>query len=129
MATYNVNTKQDKDSHAVRTALTIDFTGATPEILQEIATSAIVIKWQGQVRKNGIPATASIKAIDYRPGTRLTPQPLTFDQLADRITTMTPEQHGELLRRLLDSKSGAELNKMLADGSQVESETETEATE
>lgn len=117
MATYNVNTKQDKDSHAVRTALTIDFTGATPEILQEIATSAIVIKWQGQVRKNGIPSQASIKAIDYRPGTRLTPQPLTFDQLLERVSTWTPEQ-----------KAAAML--LLAPKENTEAEaTETEATE
>lgn len=96
MATYHVNTKPDKDGQAIKTALTIDFTGATDEILREIATSAIVIKWQGQVRKNGIPAQASIKAVDYRPGTRLTAAP-TLDQL---VTKLSAEEKLALIARL-----------------------------
>lgn len=100
MATFTVNTKPDKDGKPVQTKLTIDFSGTSEEILKEIATSAIVIKWQGQVRKNGIPQEASIKAIDYRPGVRLTTAP-TMEQL---VSLMTPEQKQALLQKLLESE-------------------------
>ena len=105
MATYNVNTKPDKDGKAVRTALTIDFTGASEDVLREIATSAIVIKWQGQARKNGIPSTAQIKAVDYRPGTRMAPATPTMDQL---VSMMTQEQKQALLAMLLEGETKPE---------------------
>lgn len=101
MATFTVNTKPDKDGKPVQTKLTIDFTGVSPEVLQEIATSAIVIKWQGQVRKNGIPAEAAIKAVDYRPGVRLAQTPPTMEQL---VSLMTPEQKQALLAKLLETE-------------------------
>jgi len=101
---YNVSTKPSKDGSPVTTKLTIDFTGASEDILREIATSAIVIKWQGQVRKNGIPQEATIKAVDCRPGTRLTTAP-TMDQL---VSLMTPEQKQALLAKLLESETKPE---------------------
>src|SRR6266404_3328513 len=101
---YNVSTKPYKDGAAITTKLTIDFTGASEDILREIATSAIVIKWQGQVRKNGIPQEATIKAVDYRPGTRLTTAP-TMDQL---VSLMTPEQKQALLAKLLETETKPE---------------------
>jgi len=100
MATFKVNTKSDKDAAAVQTALTVDFTGCTPEVLQEIATSAIVIKWQGQARKNGIPESATIRAVDYRPGNRVTSAP-SIDQL---VTKMTPEEKQKLLAQLMEEQ-------------------------
>ena len=100
MATFTVSTKADKNSTPVQTKLTVDWTGVTEEILKEIALSSIVIKWQGQVRKNGIPASAEIKAVDYRPGTRLTTTVVTFDQLTELVTRMTPEQKAALMAEL-----------------------------
>ena len=101
---FTISTKPDKDSSPVQTKLTIDFTGASEDVLREIATSAIVIKWQGQVRKNGIPQEATIKAVDYRPGTRLTTTP-TMDQL---VSLMTPEQKQALLAKLLEGETKPE---------------------
>lgn len=85
MSTFKVTTKADKDSSSEITTLTIDWTGATEEVLREIATSAIVIKWQAKARKDGIPASATIKATDYRPGTRLVTVP-SVDQLVSKMT-------------------------------------------
>jgi hypothetical protein len=104
MATFKVSTKPDKDSAAVQTSLTIDFEGVSEEILREIATSAIVIKWQGQVRKNGIPASATIRALDYRPGTRIQSGPVSFAQLSELVTRMTAEEKAVLLAKLAPSE-------------------------
>lgn len=98
MATFTVSTKTDKDAQAQQTALTIDFEGCSEEVLREIATSAIVVKWQGQVRKQGIPSKAHIKAVDYRPGTRLVPAPVTMDQL---LSKMSAEEKQKLLEKLM----------------------------
>lgn len=97
MATFKVSTKTDKDASAKVTSLTIDFTGATPEILQEIATGAIVVKWQAGARKNGIPESATIKAIDYRPGTRIAPQ-VSVEALVEK---MTDEERKALIAKLM----------------------------
>lgn len=102
---FTISTKPDKDSSPIQTKLTIDFTGASEEVLREIATSAIVIKWQGQVRKNGIPAEAVIKAVDYRPGVRLAQATPTMEQL---VSQMTAEQKQALLAKLLESETKPE---------------------
>ena len=52
------------------TTLTIDWTGVTEAGYQALATSALTIKLQAGWRKNGIPATASVLAIEHLPGTR-----------------------------------------------------------
>ena len=97
MATFKVSTKSDKDAPSKVTTLTIDFTGATPEILQEIATGAIVVKWQAGARKNGIPESATIKAIDYRPGTRIAPQ-VSVEALVEK---MSEEEKQALIQKLM----------------------------
>ena len=96
MGTFTVSTKQDKDAAAKVTKLTIDFTGATPEILQEIATGAIVVKWQAGARKNGIPSEATIKAVDYRPGTRHAAS-VSVESLVEK---MTAEERKALIAKL-----------------------------
>ena len=52
------------------TALTIDWTGMTEAGYQAFAAGALTIKLQSGWRKNGIPASASVLAIDHLPGTR-----------------------------------------------------------
>ena len=108
MATFNVSTRADKDSAQQQTKLTIDFTGATQEVLQEIATSAIVVKWQAGARKNGIPAAATIKAIEYRPGTRLVQQ---FDVMKLDPASLTPEQRRALIAKLSEGDEQPEEEK------------------
>ena len=95
MSTFKVSTKKDKGSAEVETTLTIDWTGATPDVLKDMATSYLVIKWQGRARKHGIPTAATIKAIDFRPGAR-TPAPT----MAEMVAALTPEQKAELIKKL-----------------------------
>ena len=104
MATFTVSTKADKDSPAIETKLTIDFEGCSEEILREIATSAIVVKWQSNARRNGIPASATIKAVEYRPGTRLI-QSVSVEQL---VTKFTSEEKAALIAKLQASLENAE---------------------
>ena len=95
MSTFKVSTKKDKSSAEVETSLTINWDGATPEILKDMATSYLVIKWQGRARKHGIPATATVKAVDFRPGAR-TPAPT----MAEMVAALTPEQKAALVKQL-----------------------------
>jgi hypothetical protein len=103
MATFKVSTKADKDASPVETKLTINFDGCSEEVLREIATSAIVVKWQGQIRKNGIPSEAEISAVNYRPGTRMVQQ-ITVEGVLASVTKMSAEERAKLRALLEDSE-------------------------
>ena len=95
---YIIRTKVNKDSMEQTTNLTIDWEGCDVETLKAIALSAIVIKVQAQWRKakSGIPATATIKALDYKPGTRVAPEV----KLETLVGEMTDEQKKALMEKL-----------------------------
>ena len=95
MSTFKITTRKNENTPKVETTLTIDWTDATPEVLKDMATSYLVIKWQGRARKRGIPTTATVKAIDFRPGAR-TPAPT----MAEMVAALTPEQKADLIRKL-----------------------------
>ena len=97
MSTFTVSTKVDASSEAVKTALTIDFSEVTREQLEAIATQAIVVKWQSQVRRAGIPSEAKIDARQYTPGTRAVQAPVNILQM---VTKMTAEEKQRLLEKL-----------------------------
>jgi hypothetical protein len=60
-----VSTKADARAEAQVTKLTIDWDGITPEEIRAMAEQALVVKLQGNWRKNGIPSEITIKAADY----------------------------------------------------------------
>ena len=92
-----VSTKPSKDSvTSVKTSLNIDWDGCTVEDLKSWAVQALVVKLQGGWRKNGIPATLSIRALDHKPGTRSAG--LTKEQL---VAALSPEEKKALLAKLM----------------------------
>src|SRR5258708_2010462 len=78
-STFKVSTKQDSDSDAKETSLTVVYDGCPESVAQALATQALIVKLQGGFRKNGIPATLTVNMKDYAPGTR-------------HATSMSPEQ-------------------------------------
>jgi len=95
-----LSTKENKDAAAVKTDLTLDWTGMELEDLQALAQQSIVIKIQGQWRKNGIPADVTVLAADHKVGTRAVRQVADVNTLVAR---MTPEQRQELVNNILAS--------------------------
>ncbi len=95
MSTFKITTRKNENTPKVETTLTIDWADATPEVLKDMATSYLVIKWQGRARKHGIPTTATVKASDFRPGAR-TPAPT----MAEMVAALTPEQKAALVKQL-----------------------------
>ena len=98
MSTFTINTKVDKDAIAKSTKLTIDFSTITKEQLEQIATSAIVIRRQAHYRKNGVPNEDTVNAVQFVPGTRTVSQPVSIDQL---VSKMTPEEKMKLAEQLM----------------------------
>lgn len=68
MATFTVSTKANDKAVAKQTILTVNM--GKPEVRDALAMQALVVKWQGQARKHGIPDKATINMDDYAPGTR-----------------------------------------------------------
>jgi len=94
-----VSTKVTKDAEApIKTNLVIDWEGLTEDEMRAMAQAALIVKWQGQARTNGIPVDATIKATDYRVGTRAPKKVLT---LQEQLDALTPEQRKELLEKML----------------------------
>ena len=91
---FKVTTKKDKASPEVETSLEINFAGCSEAQLKAMATCFIVIKWQGQARKKGIPATATINAVDYVPGKRA-----PAETLAEQLARLTPEERRKLIEQ------------------------------
>ena len=96
MATFKVSTRKDKTSAEVITALTINM-NATPEVRDALAMQALVVKVQGQWRKHGIPAAASINMADFAPGTRHAAPVQSPLELAQ---AMSPEERAKYIEQL-----------------------------
>lgn len=93
-----VSTKPDARSEAQVTMLTIDWEGISPEEIRAMAEQALVVKLQGNWRKNGIPAEVTVKAADYKPGTRHAAT--GKGNILAAIEKMTPEEKAALLAKL-----------------------------
>ena len=96
MTTYTISTSKTKDSPAQQTKITVDWTGATEDMLQQIALSQIIIKVQSNFRRNGIPAEFTIHAVDCVPGNRIAKVEKTIEQL---WAEMSNEQRAMLLMK------------------------------
>lgn len=99
---HTVRTKLNKDDKSpVITALTIDWEGATAEMLKAPAADSLVITWQGQARRaKKIPAQATLVAKDFiaRMGARM--GPVTVEGTAAMAATMKPEEVNALIEKL-----------------------------
>lgn len=84
--TFRVRTAMSEGAGQKETALTIDWEGCTIEILQQFATSGLIIKRQSSWRRKGIPDAETIRAYDHRPGVRVAPQPEDIHQVYARMT-------------------------------------------
>ena len=94
-----VSTKVTKDAEApIKTVLTIDWEGLTEDEMRAMAQAALIVKWQGKARTDGIPVKAEIKATDYRVGTRA---PRKVLSLQEQLDALTPAERKALLDKLL----------------------------
>ena len=100
------NTKRFEGDDAVRTKLTVDFSGLTDEDILALATDSAIIKWQAGIRRKKdaiVPSEATY--VVPKPGTRA-------------ATTMTPFEHVcELFgkQRIIDAmnKTGASADEIV----------------
>lgn len=93
-----VETRPSAGADKVLTNLTIDWEGMSEEDTRALAQQALVVKLQGNWRKNGIPAgDAEVKAVDYKVGVRA---PRSPKDLASMIAALSPEEKAALLARL-----------------------------
>ncbi len=101
-----VSTKTNATAPAVDTELTIDWEGMTREDERALARQSIVIKWQGKRRdkkgtkknpepvKGSVPKVDSIKAADYKVGTKVAKPKKSIQEL---FAELSPEQQREFL--------------------------------
>lgn len=82
------------------TDLTINWDGMTPEDIKALASGALVVKLQNGWRKNGIPASCTVNAVDHKVGVR-TPKapPVTIESLIEQAKS-DPAKKAELIARL-----------------------------
>lgn len=76
-----IATRVKADQPSIDTDLTIQWDGMTPDDIRALAQQALIVKLQNSYRKNGIPATATIRAVDYKVGSRAARQPANLESL------------------------------------------------
>ena len=92
-----IKTKADAKSEAIETNLTIDWEGMEPEDVQALAQQALIVKVQGDWRRNGIPAgDFTVKAADHKVGVR---RPATKQTLEQMLAKLSSEERAELLAK------------------------------
>lgn len=93
--TTEVTTKPSAGAEGVTTNLTINWEGMSEDDVRALAQQALIVKVQGQWRKDGIPAgDHTINAVDYKPGTRAARKPADLKTL---LAAMSPEDRAALL--------------------------------
>lgn len=96
---HEVETRSAAGQDAIVTNLTINWEGMTEEDVRTLAAQALVVKLQGNWRKNGIPAgDHEVKAVDFKPGTRAPRQKLTVEQM---LAALAPAEREALLAKYL----------------------------
>lgn len=95
----DTSTKQAGDLLAVKTHVTINWEGMERRDLIALAQQTIIIKVQAGWRraKDGIPAEATINAVDHKVGTRVRKAAPNVLELAKNAT---PEQKAALIELL-----------------------------
>lgn len=99
---HTVRTKLNKDDKSpIITALTINWAGATADLLRAPAADSLIITWQGQMRRSKkIPAQAEFLATDFiaRMGSRQ--GPVTAESVAAMAATLKPEEVEAMIAKL-----------------------------
>ena len=98
--TTSVETRPSAGADKVTTNLTINWEGMSEEDTRALAQQALVVKLQGNWRKNGIPAgDHEVNATDYKVGVRAPRRP---KDLAAMIAALSPEEKAALLAKLAE---------------------------
>ena len=103
-----VDTKPTKNSKAVRTVLTMDYTGVTAEMLQGPAEDSLVIAWQGRKRRGAlatpavaIPSTETVKVAELIASLKTRAGgPPTVDSTAAQFSSLSAEDQKAALAKL-----------------------------
>lgn len=97
---FTVSTKKDKTAAAQNTVLEItDSDTVSREVLLGLALQTVVIKRQGFWRKNGIPATDSIKIADMAVGVRQAGATMSPDEVLAKAKS-DPDFKAKILAQL-----------------------------
>lgn len=105
----NVDTRPNENAQAVRTVLTLDYTGVTVADLMDPAEDSLVIGLQGRWRRGvkatpsvAIPKTLTVVVKDLIAQMKSRSQaPLTVDGLAAVAATMTEAERKALIEKLM----------------------------
>lgn len=96
-----VSTKLNAASEKKDTELTIVWDGMDAEDIKALAQQALIVKWQGQKRRDeSIPDAETIKAVDYKVGTRAPKK-----SLAEQVEGMSSDDRAALIEKLLAMQS------------------------
>lgn len=100
-----IETRLAKGSPAVKTDLTLDWTGVSPAQLQELAERSLVISVQRVYRDAGkIPAKDSIKVADFLQGKGRPEKVITPEKILATAEKMSEEDKKKLLAVLQGKK-------------------------
>lgn len=91
---FKVSTKKDKNAASVETLVTI--IRDSDSARDALADQALIVKAQSGWRKNGIPATVTLKMSEFAPGTR---HGGSINPL-EAAKSMTPEERAKLIAEL-----------------------------
>lgn len=92
-----IKTKASQGEDAVETNLTINWEGMTSEDVQALAQQALIVKVQGEWRRNGIPAgDFTVNAVDHKVGVRRAPTKQTLEQM---LAKLSAEERAALLSK------------------------------
>jgi queuine/archaeosine tRNA-ribosyltransferase len=98
---FDISTKPAAGMDAIKSHVTVDWTGMSEEDIRALAQQALVVKLQANMRrgyeKNGIPSTIDVKAKDYKVGTRAPKQAVDILAVAQKLS---PEEKAELIKKL-----------------------------
>jgi hypothetical protein len=92
-----VQTRPQAGKEAVTTNLTIDWDGMTEDDLRALAQQSLIVKLQGQWRRDVIPTELTVKAIEHKVGVR---GPRTKADLMTQVKSLSAEDKARLLALL-----------------------------
>lgn len=97
---HEVDTRVEAGAEKITTQLVINWDEISNEEIRALAAQSIVIKWQGQRRaEKSIPTEATIKASEYKLGTRAPRKPT---DIMSMIAKLDPEARQALLAKLAE---------------------------
>lgn len=95
---FKVSTRQDQDSDAKETLLSVNMDGCSEDIAVGLACQHLVVRLQGSWRNRGIPSTATVNMKDYTPGSR-NGGGMTVEQAIEQVA-QNPVERAKLIAQL-----------------------------